>query len=147
MLQIILLSISANENQVITGILFALIGAFACASIAISLYPILKKHSQGLALGAVGFRLIEAVLYIVGIIIIILLLALSQEFVQAGAPSSSYFQTLGVILLSGYHWAGFVGATTSFLLRCYDVLHRVLSNKTRSSMAIWLGSCWTALMA
>jgi len=111
-----LASVSQNENQVITGILLTLIAAFASASIAISLYPVLKKHSQSLALGAVGFRLIEAVFYIVGIIGIVLLLSLSQEFVKAGATSSSYFQTLGVILLSGYHWAGNVAATLAFYL-------------------------------
>lgn len=111
-----LADVSQNENQVITGILLTLIGAFASASIAISLYPLLKKHSQGLALGAVGFRLIEAVFYIVGVIGIVLLLSLSQEFVKAGAPSSSYFQTLGVILLSGYHWAGNVAGTLAFYI-------------------------------
>jgi len=111
-----LANVSANENQVITGILLTLVGAFTSASIAISLYPILKKHNQSLALGAVGFRLIEAVFYIVGVIGIVLLLSLSQEFVKAGAPSSSYFQTLGIILLSGYHWAGNVAATLAFYL-------------------------------
>jgi hypothetical protein len=111
-----LVNVSANQNQVITGILFTLIGAFASASIAISLYPILKKHNQGLALGAVGFRLIEAIFYIVGVIGVVLLLSLSQEFVKAGAPSSSYFQTLGVILLSGYHWVGNVAGTLAFYL-------------------------------
>jgi len=111
-----LVNVSANENQIITGILLTIISAFASASIAISLYPVLKKHSQGLALGAVGFRLIEAVFYIVGVIGIVLLLSLSQEFVKAGAPSSSYFQTLGVILLSGYHWAGNVAGTLAFYI-------------------------------
>ena len=111
-----LAKVSANENLVITGILLTLIAAFASASIAISLYPILKKHNQSLALGAVGFRLIEAVFYIVGVIAIVLLLSLSQEFVNAGAPNSSYFQTLGVILMSGYHWAGNVASTLAFYL-------------------------------
>jgi Domain of unknown function (DUF4386) len=111
-----LANVSANENQVITGILLTLISAFASASIAISLYPVLKKHSQSLALGAVGFRLIEAIFYIVGIIGIVLLLSLSQEFVRAGAPNASYFQTLSVILLSGYHWVGNVAGTLAFYL-------------------------------
>ena len=54
--------------------------------------------------------------YIVGVIGLVLLLSLSQEFVNAGAPSSSYFQTLGVILLSGYHWVGNVAGTLAFYL-------------------------------
>lgn len=56
--------ISANENQVIIGALFALIMAVACANIAIWLYPVLKKHNEALALGAVGFRIIEAVFFL-----------------------------------------------------------------------------------
>jgi hypothetical protein len=101
-----MIKISANENQVMVGILLVLIMAAACASIAIWLYPVLRKYDEALALGAVGFRLMEGVLYIVSVIGLILLLTLSQEFVKAGAPDSSYFQTLGVLLLTGYNWVG-----------------------------------------
>lgn len=96
--------------------LLTFIGAAASASIAISLYPILRRYNEGLALGSVGFRLIEGVLYIVGAIFLLLLLTLSQEFVKAGAQNSSYFQTLGVVFLAGYHWVGFVGAVLAFYL-------------------------------
>jgi hypothetical protein len=111
-----LVSISANGNQVTIGALLAFIAAAASASIAISLYPILRKYREGLALGAVGFRLIEAVFYIVAVIGLLLLLTLSQEYVKAGAPDSSYFQTFGVLLLAGYHWAGNVGSLLAFCL-------------------------------
>ncbi len=111
-----LVSISANGNQVTIGALLAFIAAAASASIAISLYPILRKYREGLALGAVGFRLIEGVFYIVGVIGILSLVTLSQEFVKAGSPDSSYFQTLGALLLAGYHWAGNVGSLLAFCL-------------------------------
>ena len=117
-----LTTLSASQNQTLIGVFLAFIGAAASASIAISLYPVLKKHNQSLSLGAVGFRLLEAVSYIVGIILLILLLSLSQEFVQAGAPTSSYFQTLGVVLLAGYHWASYRGGPAGFFFRRYDVL-------------------------
>src|SRR5271157_1360529 len=111
-----LVSISANGDQVTIGALLAFIAAVASASIAISLYPVLKKYNEGLALGAVGFRIIEGVFYIVGVMGLLLLVTLSQEFVKAGAPSSSYFQTLGVLLLAGYHWAGNVASLLAFCL-------------------------------
>ena len=95
----ILISVSANENQVRIGALLALIMAFACAGIAIWLYPVLKKHNEALALGAVGFRIIENVLGIVSAICLLSLVPLSQEYVKAGAPDASYFQTLGTLLL------------------------------------------------
>jgi hypothetical protein len=117
---------SANENQVLIGALFLLIGAFASAGIAISLYPILKRYNEGLALGSVGFRIIEGVLYIVGVIDVLLLLTLSQEFVKAGAPVSSYFQTSGVLLLAGYDWANLTAVLAFYLgaLMYYSVFYQ-----------------------
>lgn len=111
-----LVDVSANGTQVLVGALLAFIAAIASASIAIPLYPVLEKYNRPLALGAVGFRLIEGTLYIVGIVDLIILLALSQEFVKAGAPSSSYFQPLAVSLLAGYHWVYYVGAVLAFCL-------------------------------
>ena len=65
--------ISTNEGQVLLGALFLFIGAAAAAGIAIALYPVLRKHNEGLALGSVGFRLIEGALYL-GIVVCLLML-------------------------------------------------------------------------
>jgi hypothetical protein len=111
-----LIDISANGNQVTIGALLAFIAALASASIAISLYPILRKYNEGLALGAVGFRLIEAVFNIARVMGLLLLLTLSQEFVKAGAPDSSYFQTSGVLIVAGRDWMGNVGSLLPFCL-------------------------------
>jgi len=76
----------------------------ACAGIGLALYPILKKYNEGLAIGAVGFRIIEGMGDIVAAIGVIALLALSQEFLKAGAPDASYFQTAGVVINAGIDW-------------------------------------------
>ncbi len=104
-----LIKVSANETQVIIGGLFELIMAVACAGIAIWLYPVLKKHNQALALGSVSFRIIEAALYFVAVTGLLSLLTLSQEFVKAGAPVASNFQTLGTLLSAARDWAGQLG--------------------------------------
>ncbi len=135
---------SANENQVILGALFLLIGAFASAGIAIALYPVLRKYHEGLALGLVGFRIIEGVLYSVGVICILLLLTLSQEFVKAGAPDLSSFQTSGVLLRAGYDVANLTGIL-AFYIGASDVLYCLLSIKTHSPMVIRLGYCGSHL--
>ena len=111
-----LADVSANGNQVMVGALLALIAAFASSSIAISLYPILRKHSEGLALGAVGFRLIEGALYLVGVVGLLSLLALSQEFVKTGSSDSSSFQPLGASLLAGYRWAYYAAGPVAFCI-------------------------------
>lgn len=78
----------------------------ALAMVAVMLFPILKKHNQALALGYVVFRgALETVTYIALVISRLLLIPLSQEFVKAGAPNASYFQTLGALLLQGHDYS------------------------------------------
>lgn len=121
-----LLKIVANENRVILGALFQIIAAFASAGIAISLYPILRRYHEGLALGAVGFRMIEGVFYLVGTIGVLLLLTLSQEWVKTGAPVSSYFHTSGVLSLAVSNWANLIGTLAFYFgaLMYYAILYQ-----------------------
>ena len=97
-----LVQVSANEINAMIGAVFYFIMAAAGASIAIPMYPILKKYNESLALGSVGFRFIEGAIFMVGVFFVILLVPLSREFVDAGAPDDSHFQTLGVLLRAGY---------------------------------------------
>ena len=95
-----LIKISANENQIVIGSLLVLTMGLSLAMMSIMLFPILKKHNEALALGVVVFRgALEAVIYIAVAISWLLLLTVGQEYVKAGAPDASYFQTLGTLLL------------------------------------------------
>jgi hypothetical protein len=62
------------------------------------LFPILKKHNEGLALGYVASRMIESVTIIVGHISLLALLTVSREYVQAGATDAANFQAMGALL-------------------------------------------------
>ena len=108
--------LSVNENQVIIAALFEFTMALLIAGIAITLYPILKKHNETLALGYVVARIVEGVIFIVGVISLLTLLTLSQEFVVAGVPDASHFQTLGTLLLAVREWGGAVFSTIVFSL-------------------------------
>ncbi|MGB2876758.1 MAG: DUF4386 domain-containing protein [Dehalococcoidales bacterium] len=99
-----LLQFSANKTQVITGALFVIIMGVALVMVPVMMFPILKKQSKTLALGYVVFRALEAVTYIAVVISWLLLITLSQEFVKAGAPAVSYFQTSGALLLEAENW-------------------------------------------
>ncbi len=100
-----LTKITANETLVIVGAMIELIWAATAMGIAIWLYPILKKYNEALALGSVGFRIVESVFVFVATLSLLSLLTLSQEFVRAGAPDASSFQTTGTLLLAIRDWA------------------------------------------
>lgn len=96
--------ISANESQIIIVAFLLFLMGVACAGIGLALYPIMKKYSTGLAIGVVGFRVTEGIFEILSGVSTIGLLALSQEFVKAGAPDAAYFQTIGAIIKAGDAW-------------------------------------------
>jgi hypothetical protein len=95
-----LTKISANENQVLLGALFLFIGAVAASGIAIALYPVLRKHNEGLALGSVGFRLIEGALYLGIVVCLLMLVTLSQESAKAGASAPSAYEVPAALLMA-----------------------------------------------
>ncbi|MFZ2419610.1 MAG: DUF4386 domain-containing protein [Anaerolineae bacterium] len=99
-----LTTIATHEGQMIIATLLKFIMGVACAGIGLALYPILKKYNEGLAIGAVGFRVIEGTIQVVGALGYVALLALSQEFVKAGAPASSFFQTADVLINTSAAW-------------------------------------------
>jgi len=91
-----LVQIAANKNLVVLGALLKFVAAAAGAGIAISLYPVLRKHNEGLALGSVGFRLVEGVFYIVGALGLLSQLSLGQEYAGAGPQAAPTLQVLAV---------------------------------------------------
>ncbi len=89
-----------NSNQVIIGAVFQFIMAMAYLGFALFLYPILKNMDQGLALGFLSFRIIASTLIITGTIILLSILAISQEYVRILPRDSSNFEALGFLLKS-----------------------------------------------
>jgi hypothetical protein len=115
-----------DETQVKTGMLIELVNDVAVVGIAVMLFPILRKHSEAIALGYVGFRVIEAVTLVVSKISILSLIPVSQEYIAAGAPAASYFQALGASAVAQRYWASQM-QTVFFILGAlllYWVLYR-----------------------
>lgn len=108
-------NVAANESRVALGVLFRLIAAFGSAGIAIALYPVLRRYRKGLALGAVGFRVIEGTFYALGAVSILLLLTLSQEFVKTGTADPGLFSTSGTLLKALDDWAGLAGVLAFYV--------------------------------
>ncbi len=92
--------VSAHPNQVAAGVLLSIIGYFACAGIAIVMYPVLKKCNAGLALGSVVFRTIETAFYMVSLVGLMALVTLGQQFTTAAAADRTSLQAIGNLLVS-----------------------------------------------
>jgi len=122
--------VTANQNQVLSGTFFQFLMIPTYVGFALSLYPILRKHNEILALGFVGFSMMAGTFHLIAIISLPLFLVLSQEFIQAGTPDSSHYQTIGGLLRAGRDLVNHVGMILALSLgdlMLYSVLyHRKL---------------------
>ncbi len=66
--------------------------------IAVFAFRLLRKLDEALAVGYLASRIIEGTIMMFGIAATLLLIPLSQAFLQAGAPQSSWFLTIGDVL-------------------------------------------------
>ena len=97
----ILVSVSNDLTLMRFSILVGLVTSIGIVVLAVLLYVVLHKQNKIIALAALGWWLAEAIILAVSKIGAFALIPLSLEFVEAGAPESSYFQTLGDFLYHG----------------------------------------------
>jgi hypothetical protein len=109
-----LADLTNSQSRAVWSVIFQFIAAAGSAGIAMSLYPVLRKHGEGLALGSVGFRLVEGVFYLVSALGLLLLVSLSRDYVKAGAALASQYQAMGAMLMALRKWAGFVLGVIAF---------------------------------
>ena len=103
-----MLSFSQNPTIVQLSMVGFLLEAVAIVLLTVLLYSILKKQNGIIARWAFGLWIIEAVGIVFRQINAFSFLHTGQEFAKAGAPGSSYFQTLGSLFYDlmqiMYHW-------------------------------------------
>ena len=97
--------LSSNEGDVLLGVILHFIMGVAIPSIGIVFYPILSKQNKPLALGYVVAGIIECIFFLITVITVLALLTLSKNYVNAGAPDNSYFQSAGMLLIAVRDWA------------------------------------------
>lgn len=99
-----MINFSENPAMVQMSIVGFLIEAVAIVLLTVLLYTTLIKQNKIIARWAFGLWIIEAVAIAVREINAFSLLSTAQEFVKAGAPDSSYFQTLGSLFYKLMHF-------------------------------------------
>jgi Domain of unknown function (DUF4386) len=103
------------DTAAIVGGILEIIVALACIGTAVALYPVVKRQNEGIALGFVGSRVLEAATIFAGVMILLTVVSLRQS--GAGAASLVTAQTLVAmynrIFLLGQ---GFIPAVNALLL-------------------------------
>lgn len=99
-----LTTVFPRSATVVSGMLLWLINDIGIVLIGLLMFPILKKHSEVLALGYVSMRMFESIFLIVGVLFAMMLIPLSQEFIKAGATGVTSYQAIGAVLKQAEFW-------------------------------------------
>ena len=91
------------DTSVILGVVLEMIVALAGIGTAVTLYPVLKRQNEGVALGFVGVRVLEAATIYAGIVSLLSVVTLRQAGAGAGALVT------GQALVAQYYWTFLFG--------------------------------------
>jgi hypothetical protein len=120
---------SDHANLVTLGALMELILVASAICTATTMFPILRRYNETIALWHVCFRFLEAIVITIGVISVLSLLTLSREFVAAGAPDTASFQTSGIVLKAVHDWTFMLGPL--FMLGINTMMYSYIFYKTK----------------
>ncbi|MFS0575780.1 DUF4386 domain-containing protein [Sporosarcina sp. 179-K 3D1 HS] len=120
---------SEHANRVILGAVMELILIVSVVGTAMTMFPFLKLYNETIALWHVGFRFLEAVVIIIGIISILSLLTLSREYVAGGAPDIALYEASGTLLKAIHEWTFLMGP--NFMLGINTMMYSFIFYKSK----------------
>ena len=130
--------VASSGSRLTFGALLILVMGLALAMVPALMFPVFRKQNEALALAYLVFRgALETMAYVASVVGFLALGTLSREFMQAGAPAVSHFQTLGALLLGGNDW---VSAMTSIVFAISALMFNILLLRTKC-IPRWL-SVW-----
>lgn len=98
-----------SENKVYLAAILEFLLIVTNIGTAVVLYPIVKRQSEGLALGYVTARIVECTFILVGLISLISLVSVSDAFTGATGAEATAFAAHGSSLVATYDWAFLFG--------------------------------------
>jgi hypothetical protein len=130
-------TISANSIKLAIGALLWLMPAVGDLAHGVLMFPVLKQHKEGIAIGYLGFRIIDAVFIGVHVLFVLIQIPIGSEYLKAGVLNTFHLQALSnvFILVNLYAYQIgmiFVGLAGSIL--CYSFYRSKLIPKF---VAVW----------
>jgi hypothetical protein len=94
---------SGSHTGVLVGGFLEVIVALAGIGTAVTLYPVVKRQNEGVALGFVAARVLEAVMIFTGVVSLLSLVTLRQDLGGA-AGADAALVTIGASHVAVYNW-------------------------------------------
>ena len=132
-----LASVPANSLLLALGAVLWLMAVVWDAAHGVLMFPVLKPHHERIAVGYLGFRIMDAVFIAVMVLFVLLQIPLGSEYAKAGASDASFLQAMSTVFMQAQLYAYDIGMITlgiAGLLLCYTLYRAQLVPKP---LAIW----------
>jgi hypothetical protein len=110
---------SGSHTGLLVGAFLEVIVALAGIGTAVTLYPVVKRQNEGLALGFVTSRLLEAAMIFTGVLSLLSLVTLRHDLGGATGANAAALVTTGASHVAVYNWTMLLGQT---LMPCINAL-------------------------
>src|SRR6201981_499616 len=110
---------SGSSTGVLVGGFLELIVALAGIGTAVTLYPVVKRQNEGVALGFVTSRLLEAAMIFTGVLSLLSLVTLQHDLGGTAGANAAALVTTGSSHVAIYNWTMLLGQT---LMPCVNAL-------------------------
>jgi hypothetical protein len=111
--------LTGTHTGVLVGGFLEVIVALAGIGTAVTLYPVVKRQNEGVALGFVAARILEASMIFVGVVSLLSLVTLRHDLGGAAGANSAALVTTGASHVAIYNWTFLLGQT---LMPCVNAL-------------------------
>jgi hypothetical protein len=100
---------SGSDTQVLLGVLFEIILGLAVVGTAVTLFPVMKRWNEGVALGYAGLRTLEAGIIAIGVFPLLAIVTLRQQMMETVATDPATLTTISNTLVALYQWTVLLG--------------------------------------
>lgn len=102
-------TVSAHSITLAVGAILWLMAAAGDTAHGILMFPILKPHSERLAIGYLASRIIDAVFLAIYVLFVLFQIPLGSEYLKAVAPTTFSLQALSTVLIQAIPYAENIG--------------------------------------
>ena len=116
-----LAAISTNSMTVVIGAILWLLAVVGDAAHGVLMFPVLKQHSERMAIGYLAARIVDAIFIAVMVLLVLIQIPLGSEYLKAAATDASYLQALSALFTQAQLYAYEIGMSAlgvSGLLLC-----------------------------
>jgi hypothetical protein len=97
------------DGQIVLGAFLEAILAMAVIGTAVTLFPVVKRQHEGVALGYVGLRTLEAATILIGIVSLLAVVTLRRDLAGATGADATSLATVARGLVAVHDWTFLLG--------------------------------------